>query len=117
MSVSGERAVETGVGAVDRRRRRWSEAQKRQIVAETLQAARRQPLVQNPQFGHLRDRHHELAPRRLHQRLDLALVVALAGPAEAVAEQVVRLKMRERPGALTGAVAQDPRHRQRRVVF
>ena len=35
MSVSGERAVEVGGGAVDRRRRRWSEAQKRQIVAES----------------------------------------------------------------------------------
>lgn len=35
MSVSGERAVEAGGGAVDRRRRRWSEAQKRQIVAES----------------------------------------------------------------------------------
>ena len=39
-------------------------------------------------LGHLRDRHHELAPRRLHQGLDLPLVVALARPAEAVAEQV-----------------------------
>ena len=41
---------------------------------------------------------------------------ALAGPAEAVAEQVVRLQMRERLGAPTRAVAQDPRHRKRRVV-
>ncbi len=78
---------------------------------------RQQPIVQGVQIGHLRDRHHELAPRRLHQGLDLALVVALAGPAEAVAEQVVRLQMRERPRALTRAVAQDPRHRKRRVVI
>ena len=35
MSVSGEKRVEAGGGAVDRRRRRWSEAQKRQIVAES----------------------------------------------------------------------------------
>ena len=35
MSVSGEKLVEAGVGAVDRRRRRWSEAQKRRIVAES----------------------------------------------------------------------------------
>ena len=60
---------------------------------EPLQAARHQPLVQDRQVVHLRDRHHEPAPCRLHQGLDLALVVALAGPAEAVAEQVVRLKM------------------------
>ena len=35
MSVSGEKPVEAGGGTVDRRRRRWSEAQKRQIVAES----------------------------------------------------------------------------------
>ena len=35
MSVSVEKPVEAGGGAVDRRRRRWSEAQKRQIVAES----------------------------------------------------------------------------------
>ena len=84
---------------------------------ETLQATRLQPLIQNVQIGHLRDRHHERAPRRLHQGFHLALVVALAGTPEAVAEQIVRLKMRERLGAPTGAVAQDPRHRQRRVVI
>ena len=60
---------------------------------ETLQAAGQKPLVQAIQIGHLRDRHEELSPRRFHQRLHLALVVPLAGPAEAVAEQVVRLKM------------------------
>ena len=64
---------------------------------EPLQASCHHPLVQNVQLGHLRDRYHELAPRRLHQGLDLALVVALAGPAEAVAEKTVRLKMRSRP--------------------
>ena len=35
MSVSVEKPVEAGGGAADRRRRRWSEAQKRQIVAES----------------------------------------------------------------------------------
>ena len=59
---------------------------------EALQAVCQQLRVQSLQIGHLRDRHHERAPRRLYQGLDLALVVALAGPAEAVAEQVVRLK-------------------------
>ena len=65
---------------------------------------------------HLRDRHHEPAPCRLHHGFDLALVVALAGPAEAVAEQVVRLQMRKRLRAPTRAVAQDPRHRKGGVV-
>ena len=46
---------------------------------ETLQATRLQPLVQNVQIGHLRDRHHERAPRRLYKGFHLALVVALAG--------------------------------------
>ena len=83
---------------------------------EPLQAARQQPLVQDRQVMHLRDRHHEPAPRRLHQGLHLALVVAPARPAEAVAEQIMRLQMRERPGAPARAVAQDPRHSKRRVV-
>ena len=51
---------------------------------ETFQAPSHQPLVQDRQVMHLRDRNHEPAPCRLHQGLDLALVVALAGPAEAV---------------------------------
>ena len=106
------RKIAQGVEIAEQRRRLVALLQR----VEPLQAARQQPLVQGIQIGHLRDRHHELAPRRLHQRLDLALVVAFAGPAEAVAEQVMRLQMRERPGALTRAVAQDPRHRQRRVV-
>ena len=83
---------------------------------EALQAARHQPLVQSIEVVQLRDRHHELAPRRLHQGLDLALVVALAGPAEAVAEQIMRLQMRKRLGAPPRAVAQDPRHRKGGVV-
>ena len=84
---------------------------------EPLKAARQQPLVQDRQVMHLRDRHHEPAPCRLHQGLDLALVVALAGPAEAVAEQVVRLQVGEGLRAPTRAVAQDPCHRKRRVVI
>ena len=35
MLVSGERSVTASGGSVDRTRRKWSEAQKRQIVAET----------------------------------------------------------------------------------
>ena len=107
------RKIAQGVEIGEQRRRLRALLQR----VETLQAARQKPLVQNIQIGHLRDRHHELAPRRLHQGLDLALVVALAGPAEAVAEQVVRLQMRERPRALAFPVAEDPRHRKSGVVI
>ena len=46
---------------------------------EPLKAPRQQPLVQDRQVMHLRDRHHEPAPCRLNQGLDLALVVTLGG--------------------------------------
>ena len=42
---------------------------------EPLQAARQKPFVEGVQIGHLRDRHEELATRRLHQRLHLAEAV------------------------------------------
>ena len=105
--------IAQGVEIGKQRRRPFALPQR----VEPLQAVRHQPIVQSLQIGHLRDRHEELAPRRLHQGLDLALVVALAGPAEAVAEQVVRLQMRERPRALAFPVAQDPRHRKSGVVI
>ena len=107
------RQIAQGVEIGEQRRRPVALLQR----VETLQAARRQPLVQDRQVMHLRDRHEELAPRRLHQGLHLALVVAPARPAEAVAEQIMRLQMRERLRAPAGAVAQDPRHRKRRVVI
>ena len=53
-----------------------------------------------------RHRHQEVAPRVAHHALDLTLVVALAGTAEAVIEPVVRLQLCERTGALAPAVAQ-----------
>ena len=106
------REIAQGVEVAQQRRRPVACLQR----VEPLQAPSQQPLVQDRQLVHLRDRHHEPAPCRLHQGLHLALVVALAGPAEAVAEQVVRLQMRERLRAPTRAVAQDPCHRQGRVV-
>ena len=83
------RQVAQGVEVGEQRRRPLALLQR----VEPLQAARHQPLVQDRQVMHLRDRNHEPTPCRLHQGLDLALVVALARPAEAVAEQVVRLQM------------------------
>ena len=61
--------------------------------AETLQTPCRQPLLQGIQVMHPEDRYHKAPTRRLHQGFDLALVVPLAGPAAAVAEQVARPQM------------------------
>jgi hypothetical protein len=49
---------------------------------------------------HPRHRHQEVAPGVADQPLDLALVVALARPAEAVGEEEVRLQLGEGAGAL-----------------
>ena len=45
MSVAEEKSVTEGGGQVGRRRRRWSEAQKRQIVAETYEPGVSVPMV------------------------------------------------------------------------
>ena len=45
MSVAEERTVAEGGGQVRRRRRRWSEAQKRQIVSETHEPGVSVPMV------------------------------------------------------------------------
>ena len=63
-----------------------------------------------------RDRHQEVAPHIADHPLDLPLVVALAGTAEPVREQVVGLEFREGPGAFTASIPQDPGHRQLGVV-
>ena len=63
-----------------------------------------------------RDRDQEVAPGIADQALDLALVVAFAGPAEAVEEQVVRLQLGKGPGPLPLAAIQDAGHRQLGVV-
>ena len=63
-----------------------------------------------------RDRHQEVAPHIADLPLDLPLVVALAGTAEPVIEQVVGLEFREGPGAFTASIPQYPGHRQLGVV-
>ena len=45
MSIAEEESVTAGGGSVGRRRRRWSEAQKRQIVAETHEPGVSVPMV------------------------------------------------------------------------
>ena len=59
-----------------------------------------------------RDGDQEVPPDEADQSLDLALVVALARPAEPVLEQIVGLKLREDARSLPLPIAQDPGNRQ-----
>src|SRR5271156_6800053 len=68
-----------------------------QPVVQSTAAALQQLRVELSEAGRVRDRHHEVAPRIADQPFDLALVVALAWPAEAVGEQVVGLQLAEDP--------------------
>jgi hypothetical protein len=88
----------------------------RSLVAQPVEAALLEVGVQGGEAGEGRDRHQEVAPGVADQALDLALVVALARPAEAVAEQVVRLQLGEGAGPPPLAAAQDAGHRQPGVV-
>ena len=63
-----------------------------------------------------RDGDQEVPPDEADQSLDLALVVALARPAEAVLEQIVGLKLREDARSLPLPIAQDAGNRQLGVV-
>ena len=63
-----------------------------------------------------RDGDQEVPPDEADQSLDLALVVALARPAEPVLEQIVGLKLREDARSLPLPIAQDPGNRQLGVV-
>src|ERR1039458_7957651 len=87
-----------------------------QPVVQSAPAAFQQARVELSEAGRMRDRHHEVAPRVAHQPFDLALVVALARPSEAVGEQIVRLQLAEDPSPLPPAIAQDARYRQLEVV-
>ena len=72
--------------------------------------------VQRLEARRPRHRHQEIPPDIADQPLHLALVVALAGPAEAVEEEVVRLQLAEHSRPLTCPIPQDARHRQGRVI-
>ena len=63
-----------------------------------------------------RDGDEEVPPDEADQSLDLALVVALARPAEPVLEQIVGPKLREDARSLPLPIAQDPGNRQLGVV-
>ena len=68
-----------------------------------LAALRLEPGVEVLPGGEARQRHHEGAPRPADQPLDGALVVALAGAAVAVADQVVRQEPAEQRAPACGS--------------
>ena len=72
--------------------------------------------VQRRERGRVRQRRHEGALGVLHQPFDLAFVVALARPAEAIPKQEMADQLGEGARAGTLAVAEDPGHRQLGVV-
>ena len=81
-----------------------------------LAALRLEPGVEVLPGGEARQRNHERPPPPADQPLDGTLVVALAGPAVAVTDQVVRQEPAEERGPLARAVAQDARHQAAVVV-
>jgi hypothetical protein len=85
-------------------------------IRQTVEAVPLEPGIEGSKAGSARDWDQEVAPGVTDQALDLALVVAFAGPAEAVEEQVARPQLGEGPGPLPLAAAQDPGHRQPGVV-
>src|SRR3954447_20191535 len=62
-------------------------------VIQPLQTALFEMFIECGEAGRDRNRHQEVAPGIANQALYLALVVALARPAEAVQEQVMRLQL------------------------
>ena len=86
-------------------------------VIEPLEAALLETRIELGEAGKGWDRHQKVTARIADQALDLAFVVALAGPAEAVEEQIVRLQLGEGPRPLALAITKDAAHRQLGVVI
>ena len=87
-----------------------------QPIAEPATAVVEQLRVQRREARRSRHRHQVVPADPADQPLDLALVVALAGTAEPVGEQVVRLQLAEHPRPLPRPVAQNPRYGNLGVV-
>lgn len=62
------------------------------------------------------DRRHEARAGMLHQPFHLTFVIALAGAAEAVGEQMMADQTGERPRPLPLSVAADLRHRNLEMI-
>ena len=88
-------------------------AQNLVLAFETLLLQPGVQVVEAVEAGH---RYKVVPPAKADHPFDVALVVALARPAKPVLEQVMRLQLRERSGALPGSVAKDARHGNRGVV-
>ena len=101
----------------DRRQaaRRWSRHGGRPVLPAEPGTAR-QHRVEIVEARRHRNRRQEVRAGILHQPLDLAFVVPLAGPAEPVTEQIMADQFRERPRPLSPAVAADPGHRDLEIV-
>ena len=95
--------------------RRWSPVapQPRRLAPAALFG---ESIVEGREALGTRDGDQEVPPDEADQSLDLALVVALARPAEPVLEQIVGLKLREDARSLPLPIAQDPGNRQLGVV-
>ena len=87
-----------------------------QAIPEPAATTLEQLLVQRRKARRPRHRHQQVAAGPADQPLNLAFVVAFAGPAEPVGKHVMRLQLAEDPRPLAHPVAQDARHRQRGVV-
>jgi hypothetical protein len=87
-----------------------------QPIPEPAPTTLEQLFVQRRQAGRPRHRHQLVPADPADQPLDLAFVVAFAGPPEAVGKHVMGLKLAEHTRALAHPITQDPRHRQRRIV-
>ena len=79
-----------------------------QPIAEPAAAVVEQLRIQRCEARRSRHRHQVIASDEADQPFDLAFVVALAGTAEPVGEQVVRLQLAEHQRPLARSVAQDP---------
>src|SRR5689334_14945878 len=87
-----------------------------QPIPEPAPTTLEQLLVQRHQADRPRYRHQQVPADPADQPLDFALVVAFAGPAEPVVKHIMGLQLAEHTRALSHPIAQDARHRQRRVV-
>lgn len=82
----------------------------------SMKAAFQKPRVERLDRRRMRNRRQVVEPHELHQPLDLALVIALAGAPEAVDEQKMADEFGEGLRATPRPVTQNLRHRQSGVV-
>ncbi len=88
-----------------------------QPIAEPAAAVVDQLRVQPRKARRPWHRHQKVPPDPANQSLNLAFIVALAGAAEAIIKQVVRLQLAENPRPLSCSVTQNPGHGDPGVVI